>query len=373
MNHSPPLFSPIAIVGRACVLPGALTPEALWQAVADGRDLLSSAPPGRWQLAPQQALCAPDSPDADRAWSDRGGYVQGFESVWSPEGFAIAADELAGLAPLVAWTLHCARLARNECQAREGQRIGAVFGNLGFPSERMAAYAQSVWSGEGDVDPRNRAMSAGTADLLRRALQLDAGSHCIDAACASSLYAIKLACDRLHDGSADLMLAGAVQGADDLFLHVGFCALNALSRSGQSRPFHRDADGLVPAEGAAFVALKRLADARRDGDVIHGVIRGIGLSNDGRGKGLLAPTEEGQQRAMRAAYAAAGFGPERIGLLECHATGTPVGDATELASTAAVFENASALPIGSLKSNLGHLITTTGAAGLIKVLAAMRA
>ena len=129
-----------------------------------------------------------------------------------------------------------------------------------FPSERMAAYAERVWTGQGDVDPRNRFMSGGTAELLRRALGLGAGAFCLDAACASSLYAIKLACDRLHDGRADVMLAGAVQGADDLFLHVGFCALNALSRSGRSRPFHRDADGLLPAEGAAFVALKRLAE-----------------------------------------------------------------------------------------------------------------
>ena len=135
------------------------------------------------------------------------------------------------------------------------------------------------------------------------------GSHCLDAACASSLYAIKLACDRLQDGSADLMLAGAVQGSDDLFLHVGFCALSALSRSGRSRPFHRDADGLVPAEGAAFVALKRLADARRDGDTIHGIIRGIGLSNDGRGRGLLCAGRRRYKASNArscAAYTAAG-------------------------------------------------------------------
>jgi acyl transferase domain-containing protein/3-hydroxymyristoyl/3-hydroxydecanoyl-(acyl carrier protein) dehydratase len=366
-------FAPIAIVGRACVLPGALSPAQLWQAVAEGRDLIGNTPPGRWQLDPSQSLCAADGASADRSWSDRGGYVQGFEKIWDPSGFAIDASELDGLDPLVAWTLHCARAARRECRSGEGVRTGAVFGNLGFPSAKMAAFAQSVWTGEGSEDSRNRFMSAGTAEILRRALALDAGSHCLDAACASSLYAIKLACDRLQEGSADLMLAGAVQGADDLFLHVGFCALNALSRSGRSRPFHQQADGLVPAEGAAFVALKRLADARRDGDTIHGVIRGIGLSNDGRGKGLLAPAEEGQQRAMRAAYAGAGFGPEKISLLECHATGTPVGDATEIASTGAVFAGCAPVPVGSLKSNLGHLITTAGAAGLIKVLEAMRA
>jgi len=366
-------FAPIAIVGRACVLPGALTPAQLWAAVAEGRDLLSSAPAGRWGIDPSQALCPPDAPDPDRAWSDRGGYVRGFEQTWDPSGFAVPAAELEGLDRLVHWTLHCAREALRECVRGPDGRTGAVFGNLGFPSPGMAAFAQGVWTGEALGDPRNRFMAAGTADMLRRALELDAGSHCIDAACASSLYAIKLACDRLQEGAADLMLAGAVQGADDLFLHVGFCALNALSRAGSSRPFHRDADGLVPAEGAAFVALKRLDDARRDGDTIHGVIRGIGLSNDGRGKGLLAPAEEGQRRAMRAAYDAAGFGPQRVTLLECHATGTPVGDATELASTGDVFAGCGDVPIGSLKSNLGHLITTAGAAGLIKLLEAMRA
>ncbi|MCU7370325.1 polyketide synthase [Paucibacter sp. O1-1] len=277
-----------------------------------------------------------EAPQQDRAWSDRGGYVEGFEAIWNLDGFAVRAAELAGLDPLVHWTLHCAREALRETPATG--RVGAIFGNLGFPTASMAAFCEQVWTGEGDVDPRNRFMSGGTAAMLERALALDAGSFCLDAACASSLYAIKLACDALHDGRADVMLAGAVQRADDLFLHIGFCALGALSKSGRSRPFHRDADGLVPAEGAAFLALKRLADARRDGDTIHGVIRGVGLSNDGRGKGFLAPSEEGQARAISAAYAIAGITPRQVSLLECHATGTPVGDATELRSSARVFE-----------------------------------
>ncbi|HJU38659.1 MAG TPA: polyketide synthase, partial [Tahibacter sp.] len=371
-----PRFEPVAIVGRACVLPGALSPAALWNAVVDGRDLVSRVPADRWRLSPEHALCAPDAPRPDRTWSDRGGYVDGFASVWNPDGFAVAAAELDGLDPLVHWTLHCAREALRETRA--AGRVGAIFGNLGFPTASMAAFCEQVWTGAAvngasDVDPRNRCMSGGTAAMLERALALDAGSYCLDAACASSLYAIKLACDALHDGRADTMLAGAVQRADDLFLHIGFCALGALSKSGRSRPFHRDADGLVPAEGAAFLALKRLADARRDGDTIHGVIRGVGLSNDGRGKGFLAPGEAGQVRAIEAAYAMSGIAPAQVSLLECHATGTPVGDATELRSSARVFAQARDVPIGSLKSNLGHLITVAGAAGLIKVLEAMRA
>ena len=369
-------FEPVAIVGRACVLPGALSPAALWDAVVNARDLVTRVPADRWRLAPEHALCDPAAPRPDRAWSDRGGYVEGFASIWNPHGFAVAAGELEGLDPLVHWTLHCAREALRE--TRTAGRVGAIVGNLGFPTAYMAAFCEQVWSGAasgdgGGVDPRNRFMSGGTAALLERALALEAGSFCLDAACASSLYAIKLACDALHDGRADVMLAGAVQRADDLFLHVGFCALGALSKSGRSRPFHREADGLLPAEGAAFLALKRLADARRDGDTIHGVIRGIGLSNDGRGKGFLAPSEEGQLRAIGTAYAVSGVAPEQVSLLECHATGTPVGDATELRSSASVFAQARDLPIGSLKSNLGHLITVAGAAGLIKVLEAMRA
>ncbi|MBP7678400.1 MAG: beta keto-acyl synthase, partial [Thermoanaerobaculia bacterium] len=243
-------FAPIAIVGRSCVLPGALDPSALWELVAAGRDVVGPAPEGRWGLEKSEVLRDPRGPAPDGAWSDRGGYVSGFEAVWDPAGFAVGERELEGLDPLVPWVLHTAREALREAgDGRSGTvarpRTGAVFGNLGFPSEGMAAFARSVWTGNGragagaGVDPRNRFMSGGTAALLSRALGLGAGAFCLDAACASSLYAIKLACDRLHDGEADVMLAGAVQRADDLFLHVGFTALGALSRSGRSRPFHR--------------------------------------------------------------------------------------------------------------------------------------
>src|SRR6185295_5198361 len=143
-----------------------------------------------------------------------------------------------------------------------------------------------------------------------------AGGLALDAACASSLYAIKVACDALHDGRADLMVAGGVSAADDLFLRVGFRALKALSPSGRSRPFHREADGLLPGEGAAMVALKRQRDAEAAGDRILGVIRGIGVSNDGRGTGFLAPQAQGQRRAMEQAYAMAGRSPAEVSLLE---------------------------------------------------------
>ena len=370
--------TPIAIVGRACILPGALTPEALWTLVSEGRDLVREVPAGRWGISPDDALCDPKTPRADRAWSDRGGYVEGFERVFDASGFDMPEAELASLDPTFHWVLHTARQALAQARRSRGSdRVGAVVGNLSFPSRAMADFAASVWLKGTDarinrVDPRNRFHSGLPALLLERALSLGNGVFALDAACASSLYAIKLACDRLQDGRADLMLAGAVNGADDLFIHIGFCALSAMSRTGQSRPFHREADGLVPAEGAGMIALKRLADAERDGDRIFGVVRGVGLSNDGRGRGFLVPSREGQVRSLRAAFQAAGLSPRDVSLLECHATGTAVGDATELDALRDVFcERDDALPIGSLKSNLGHLITTAGVAGVMKVLGAL--
>jgi acyl transferase domain-containing protein/3-hydroxymyristoyl/3-hydroxydecanoyl-(acyl carrier protein) dehydratase len=372
---------PIAIVGQSCVLPGALRPEELWAHIEAGEDLLTQAPADRWGIDRDLILFPRQREPRDAMWSDRGGYVKGFASVFDPGGFAVDAEQLLPLDPLFHWVLHGGREALRDAghdTERPSPRVGAVIGNLSFPSRSLAAWAESVWcSGwpgreEEAPHPRNRFMSGLPAHLLAEALRLEEGAFALDAACASSLYAIKLACDRLHDGQADLMLAGAVNRADDLFIHVGFCALQAMSRSGRSRPFHREADGLVPAEGAAFVVLKRLADAEAAGDRVLGVIRSIGLSNDGRGSGLLAPSAEGQVRAMRLAYQQAGFQPSEISLVECHATGTPVGDGVELQSTAEVFAGSEAVPIGSLKSNLGHLITAAGTAGLLKLLGALR-
>src|SRR4029077_8169329 len=151
----------------------------------------------------------------------------------------------------------------------------------------------------------------------------------LDAACASSLYALKIACDELTSGRVDAMLAGGLNRSDSLYTQMGFSQLRALSPSGRCSPFDARADGLLVGEGGAAFVLKRLADAERDGDHIDGVIAGIGLSND-IGGGLLAPASEGQLRAMRAAYWAARWRPGDVDLIECHATGTPVGDGVEL-------------------------------------------
>jgi acyl transferase domain-containing protein/3-hydroxymyristoyl/3-hydroxydecanoyl-(acyl carrier protein) dehydratase len=368
-------LEPIAIVGRGCVLPGALDPDQLWRNVLDGTLSLSPAPEGRWRLSRRWAMGSP-ADSADRTWSDAGGYVSDFASVFDASAYPLPGVDVAGLDRIVPWTLHAAGAALRESgQERLTPRAGLVMGNLSYPSTGLAQYAEHVWrGGRGDgPHPYNRFSSGLPAHLAARALGLGLGGLALDAACASSLYAIALACQRLRDRRADLMMAGGVNGADDLFLHVSFCSLGAMSRSGRSRPFQRGADGLVPAEGAAFVALMRLDDAVAAGAPIRGVVRAVGLSNDGRGKGLLVPSREGQRRAMEQAYSAAAVDPATVGLLECHATGTAVGDAVEAGSTAHVFATAHDLPIGSIKSNLGHTITAAGAAGLLKVLGALQA
>ena len=384
-------FAPIAIVGQGCVLPGALSPDELWRLVLQARVAIGPVPVGRWGIDPALVLAANAKDTRDRTLHDRGGYVQGFDKVFDLKGFAVPAEEIAPLDPLFHWLLHAGREALRETHFHgDKTRAGAVIGNLSYPSSSLSRFAERFWLeqlqgelggkqafdrlGLAAVDPRNRFMSGLPAHLLAQALGFGGIAFALDAACASSIYAIKLACDLLHDGRADLMLAGAVNRADDLFIHQGFTALGALSPTGQSRPFHAQADGLIPAEGAALLALRRLEDARRDGERILGVIRGIGLCNDGRGRGLLVPSQEGQVRVLRAAYAAAELSPSDISLVECHATGTGVGDAVEIRALAEVCAGrGEPLAIGSLKANLGHLITGAGAAGLLKVLGAFRA
>ena len=369
-------FDPIAIVGRGCVLPGALSPEQFWDNIASGRVSLDAVRPEDWRLPPTGL----------RSGAARAGLVRGFAAVFDPEGFATDAEQVAAYDPALQWVLHAGRAALREAgDHASAARTGLVLGNLGYPSRGLAAYAERVWLADhpdllaalpeerGAADPRARFCSGLWAHEAANALGLQGGSLALDAACASALYATKIACDRLHDGTADLMLAGAVSGCDGLIIDSGFEALGALSPSGRSRPFQRGADGLVPAEGAALLALMRLRDAVAARLPVLGVVRGIGLSNDGRAGGFLAPAEDGQVRSMRAAYRQAGFGPETVELLECHATGTPLGDAVEARSAARIFGGRPApLPIGSAKSNVGHLLTASGAAGLLKLVSAIR-
>ena len=358
----------IAIVGLGGRFPGASSPEALWELVAEGRSAVRDVPPERWPVVPGRIVDAAGG--VDRARSRRAGLLEPFEL----EAPGVEVDR-ARLTPLTKLVLQVAVDALGSVQGTvDRTTMGAIVANIALPTDGASAWAEQVLLPqllEGAVvgaDPREAFPTSAPIGEVARLLGLGKGAYTLDAACASSLYAIHLACLELEAGRAGAMLAGGVSLAQSLYTQIGFTQLQALSPSGVCAPFSTSADGLVVGEGAGLVVLKRLEDARRAGDRVLAVIRGIGLSNDVGGS-LLSPDSEGQLRAMRAAYAEAGWRPSTVQLVECHGTGTPRGDQVELTSLETLFEGARPV-IGSVKSNVGHLLTAAGIAGLTKVLKA---
>jgi acyl transferase domain-containing protein/3-hydroxymyristoyl/3-hydroxydecanoyl-(acyl carrier protein) dehydratase len=378
---------PIAIVGMGGVFPGARSLDEFWQIIATGRDTSRPAPAGRWRLNPADIL-HPTPGTPDRVYTDRACFIEGFSL--DPAGLALDRDLLAQLDPVVHLLLTAGRdaFASAKTTSLDRARIGVTLGHIALPTESSSKLCEEILTplleqatfGSGTssafkTHPLNRYVAGLPAGLLAQALGLGGGTRTLDAACASSLYALKLACDELHAGRVDAMLAGGVSRPDSLYTQMGFAQLRALATSGRCTPFDAAASGLIVGEGAGVVVLKRLSDALRDGDEIHALIRGIGLSNDLDGN-LLSPASEGQLRALRLAYAAAGWEPESVEFIECHATGTPVGDAVEFSSLNQLWSDRTWQPgqctLGAVKANVGHLLTGAGAAGLLKVLLSLR-
>ncbi len=376
---------PIAIVGMGGVFPGALNIDELWKNIVSRKDSISDIPENRWVVPPQEVYNSKFS--IDKTYSRRAGVV---ELDFDGSGFEIDASVLERLDPLYHYVLTAAREAFAGCRSSSliRGRTGVILAAIALPTESSSAFANRIIGrqlrrklfGEHyleesrrfeSVDLISAKVTSQPASLLARAFRLGGGSYTLDAACSTSLYAIKLACDELAAGRADAMVAGGVSRPEILYTQVGFTQLRALSPSGRCRPFDAAADGLVVGEGAGVFVLKRLNDAIRDGEHIYGLIRGIGLSND-IGGNLLSPETEGQLRAMRTAYQQAGWSVDDVGFIECHGTGTPVGDAVELASMRALWGDtgwtAGQCPIGSIKSMVGHLLTAAGAASTIKTL-----
>ena len=377
----------IAIVGLGGVFPGAPTLNDFFEIISQGRDVSSEASVQRWGLPPASVF-QPWPPAPDKAYALRGYFINGFQPDIS--GLALEPDLVARLDPCCRLLLHAGRQAFESCvtQDLDLTRAGVILGQIALPTDAATSLALEILGadlkalkpelalepGRNTFAAMNRRVTGLPAQLLSQALGLGGTGYTLDAACASSLYAVKLAADELLSGRADLMLAGGLSRPDCLYTQMGFCQLRALSPSGRCAPFDARGDGLLVGEGAGVVVLKRLADALAANDHIWGVIRGWGLSTDIEGS-LLAPATEGQIRAMKPAYAQAGWNPWDVDLIECHATGTPVGDKVEFESLKRLWDNAPSRPdkcvLGSVKSGVGHLLTGAGAAGLIKVLLAL--
>ena len=358
----------IAIVGIAGRFPGAPSVDALWDLVRSGRNAAREVPASRWPVDPRSILSNTGAPDTARSRIQC--LVDDFElDVDVPEALR---GRLSSLAKLTLQVGH---------DAVKGVRFdpsktAAIVANIALPTDAASALAEEIIlpakrGAARRFEPMDAFPTATPVALLSKSLGLGGGSFTLDAACASSLYALHLACIELEAGRLDAAIAGGVSMAQSLYTQVGFTQLQALSPSGICAPFGAHADGLVVGEGAGMVVLKRLEDAERDGDRIVAVIRGIGVSNDVGGS-LLSPDSEGQLRAMRSAYAQAAWKPSDVQLVECHGTGTPRGDGVELKSLSTMWDGAaSRAVIGSVKSNVGHLLTAAGMAGLTKVVQAI--
>ncbi len=370
----------IAIVAMSGVFPRATGIASFWQNIVSSTNAVVDIPDARLQSV--SGAMVHSKPAPDRAYSKRAGLIQDFR--FAADGYNLDADLLNALDPPHQWVLHASRdaLRQTRIDGVDRDRIGVILAAIALPTPHAARWSQRVMaqtlfnkpltlSGTGAFC--NRVVSS-PASLVARAFDLGNGSFTLDAACASSLYTVYLACEQLRNYRADAVLCGGVSGADTLYTQVGFSQLRALSPSGRCAPFDDQADGLVVGEGAGVVLLKRLENAIRDNDTIYAVIHGIGLSNDMRGN-LLAPESAGQLRAMRSAYEQAGWSPSDVDYIECHGAGTPVGDSVEADSLVALWAERQVTPgqcaIGSVKSMVGHLLTAAGAAGMIKTVLAL--
>jgi acyl transferase domain-containing protein len=379
--------SSIAITGFAGVFPNAAQIIIFWENVVSEVNATGRAPSNRW-IAPIDWIYD-TSPRPDRAYSRFACLIDHSNDSPRSSKFSLPSYYLSD--PAHQWTADVCRKAFKQTQTDtiQASRIGVILAAIALPTElsstmnrrtllesQLSANSHGknrfgVTQGQG-LSGRIVGIPAAVASW---SLGLNGIAYTLDAACASSIYAIYLASRELQSHRADLMLAGGVSRPDPLYTQIGFTQLRALSRSGRCAPFDASADGLVVGEGAGVLALKRLGDAIQHEDTIYGVIRGIGLSNDMRGN-LLSPESAGQLRAMRSAYDQSGWQPQDVDLIECHGAGTPVGDAAELASLRKLWGDdgweEGQCAIGSVKSNIGHLLTAAGAAGMIKTLLALK-
>jgi len=367
----------IAVVGMSCVFPGANNIKEFCKNIMEKQNSIINVPEKKWITSPDSVFSKKNKPDT--ICSKKAGLITDFK--FDPNGFNIDKDLLTRLDPVHQITLDAGKKALAQCYISndDKKRTGVILAAISLPTEKSSNIAWKILvEKKSNILTKADVLSAQVvstpASILARAMGLKGGCYTLDAACASSLYSIKLACDQLSQMKNDIMIAGGVSRPDSLYTQIGFTQLHALSPSGTCSPFDEKADGLVVGEGAGIIVLKRLQDALHAGDKIFGVIAGAGLSNDIKGS-LISPASEGQIRAMTNAYKSAKWHPNDIQYIECHGAGTPIGDNVESQSIKTLWENANALKkgfsIGSIKSMIGHTLTAAGAAGVIKTLVSM--
>jgi acyl transferase domain-containing protein len=400
----------IAIVGMGAILPDAPSVSAFWKNLREGRYSISDVPGGRWDPA---RYYDPDPHALDKTYSRIGGWVR--DAAWDPIAWKLPVPPKVSDAMDEGqrWAVACAREALADCgypdRPLDRARTAVILGNamagekhyltalrVFFPEYagalaaapsfaalptkvREAALAESKTLFGGALPPITEDTMPGElsnciAGRVANLFDLHGPNYTVDAACASAVAAVSAAIEGLTERDFDVALAGGVDRNMGASSYVKFCKIGALSATG-TRPYADGADGFVMGEGAAVFVLKRLADAERDGDRVYAVIRGIGGSSDGRGKGITAPNPAGQKLAVQRAWDSARLSPATCSLVEGHGTSTRVGDVVEVQALSEVFAahgvKPGSVPLGSVKSNIGHLKAAAGAAGLLKAALAL--
>ena len=396
----------VAIVGLGAILPDAMEVASFWNNIVNQCYSIIGVPPGRWDPADYYD---PSPVAPDKTYSKIGGWVQGFLFNWKDYRIPpkVAASMDAGQQWAISMTSQA--LADYGFPSREldSERTAVVLGTamggemhylthlrISFPEyakalESVERFRQLPVEIRKDIRKRwqkviEENFPLVTEDSMPGELpNIVAGrvanvfnfrgpSYITDAACAASFAAVNDAVQILVNDEADSVLTGGIDHNMSAASFVKFSKIGALSATG-SRPFGEGADGFVMGEGAAIFLLKRLEAAEKDGDKIYAVIRGVGGSSDGRGKGITAPNPVGQQLAMRRAWEDAGLDPTTATLIEAHGTSTKVGDVVEYESLMTIFGAAPrhSIALGSVKSNIGHLKAGAGAASLLKSVLAL--
>ena len=399
----------IAIVGMACLFPKAPDIETWWENLREGVDAITDVPSSHWRVS-DYFSADPKAPDM--TYASRGGFIDAVD--FDPLFYGISPNNIEAIDSTQLLGMHVTRMALLDADYSSGKGVGdgrdfdrgrcsVVMGvtgtlelviplgaRLGHPHWRRALAESGVDAATAeDVVRRIQASYVpwqensfpgllGNVVAGRVANRFDlGGTNCVvDAACASSLSALHMATMELRAGRCDMAISGGMDTFNDIFMYMCFSKTPALSPTGDSRPFSQHGDGTILGEGLGVVVLKRLEDARRDGDSIQAIIRGIGTSSDGRGDAVYTPSAEGQRHCLQDAYRVAAVAPDSIGLVEAHGTGTVVGDTIESAALIDTYANAQReapwCALGSVKSMIGHTKAAAGMAGLIKCVLALR-
>ncbi len=373
----PAAREPIAIVGLSGVYPKAPDLETFWRNIRDGRDCVEEIPAERWSLDGFFEADVNRAIEQGRSYCKWGGFVDTFAD-FDPLFFNISPREALNIDPQErlflqeAWrAMESAGYTRQDLKSRFGGRVG-VFAGITKTGYQLYAMHRTH-----DGEPFLPYTSFGsTANRVSYVLDIHGPSMPVDTMCASSLTAIHEACEHILRGECDVAFAGGV----NLYLHpnsyIWLSSQHMLAPDGRCRSFGAGGHGYVPGEGAGVVLLKRLSEAERDGDPIHGVILATHVNHGGRTHGYTVPNPNAQAALIRAAIDAAGIDARAISYIETHGTGTELGDPIEITGLERAFAMAPGSDfrcrIGSVKSNIGHLEAAAGIAGLTKVLLQMR-